>query len=89
MQEARELTWAAQLAVLKARLSPAEMADRAKSADWKVAVATVMKEQTTASNPWLAAQLAMGSFSVVCRLTSACRAGRRARELYRFLTSLR
>jgi hypothetical protein len=33
----------------------------AKGAPWKVAVAAAMKTTTTASNPWLAAQLNMGS----------------------------
>jgi hypothetical protein len=44
-----------------------------KGAPWKVAVAEAMKRTTTASNPWLAAQLNMGSPFRLSRLVTACR----------------
>jgi len=46
----------------------------AMGAGWKVAVAARMKTMTTASNPWLAQQLRMGSPFRLCRLVSDCRA---------------
>ena len=45
-----------------------------KGAAWKVAVAAGMKTRSTASNPWLAQQLRMGSPFRLSRLVSACRA---------------
>lgn len=46
----------------------------AKGAPWKVAVAAAMKAATTASNPWLAQRLNMGSPFRLSRLVSQCRA---------------
>jgi REP element-mobilizing transposase RayT len=77
-REARELLWAAELERLKAHFTKKTREDATKSADWKVAIAAKMKEQTTASNPWLAEQLAMGSPFCVSRLATECRTGRRA-----------
>jgi len=48
-----------------------------------------MKEQTTASNPWLTAQLGMGAPSMLSRLAAECRAGLRASQIYRSLASRR
>ena len=45
-----------------------------KAAPWKVAVAAAMKATTTASNPWLARQLNMGSPFRLSRLATRCRA---------------
>jgi len=44
-----------------------------KGADWKVVLAATMKQQTTASNPWLARHLHMGSPFRLSRLASAYR----------------
>jgi hypothetical protein len=43
-----------------------------KGAPWKVAIADAMKRFTTASNPWLAQRLNMGSPFRLSRLVSAC-----------------
>ena len=51
----------------------AALTTECKSAGWKVAVAAAMKSHTTASNPWLAARLHMGSPFRLSRLVSACR----------------
>ncbi len=45
-----------------------------KGAAWKVAVASAMKAHSTASNPWLAQRLNMGSPFRLSRLASQCRA---------------
>ena len=45
-----------------------------KGASWKVIVAAVMKTTTTASNPWIARRLNMGSPFRLSRLASDCRA---------------
>jgi REP element-mobilizing transposase RayT len=70
---AREL-WEERLAAhLKAVRKSAEDARvESKGAPWKVAVAAAMKSTTTASNPWLAQQLRMGSPFRLSRLASAC-----------------
>jgi hypothetical protein len=44
-----------------------------KGSTWKVAVASAMKSATTASNPWLAKQLNMGSPLGLSRLVTDCR----------------
>jgi putative transposase len=89
LREAHELTSSLALATVVAKLSPGCRQSALKSADWKVAVAAVMKAQTTASNPWLATQLRMGAPSMVSRLAAECRQGLRATELYAELTSKR
>lgn len=72
---AREF-WAERLSAYLAILgkSVGEVRESAKGAPWKVAVASAMKATTTASNPWLAGQLNMGSPFRLSRLASACRA---------------
>jgi len=50
------------------------VAGEPKGAPWKVAIAAVMKDRTTASNPWLARRLNMGSPFRLSRLACACRA---------------
>ncbi|HUJ43776.1 MAG TPA: transposase [Opitutaceae bacterium] len=71
---AREL-WEERLAACLAavRKTPEEARAEAKGATWKVAVAAALKSMTTASNPWLAQQLHMGSPYRLSRLVSACR----------------
>jgi hypothetical protein len=49
------------------------IADDPKGEPWKVAVAATMKWTRTASNPWLAHALGMGSPFRLSRLASACR----------------
>ena len=70
----REL-WAERLAVYLRALGKTAQDSRteAKGAPWKVAVAAAMKATTTASNPWLAQQLRMGSPFRLSRLAGACR----------------
>lgn len=69
-EEAQEST----LAALLKRLgkSAADVAQDAKAAPWKIAIATEMKRRTTVSNPWLSGRLNMGSPFRVSRLVSAC-----------------
>jgi putative transposase len=68
------------LALLKK--SEHDVCAAAKGEPWKVAVAAAMKTSTTASNPWLAAQLNMGSPFRLSRPVSACRANPRAFQPY-------
>ncbi len=79
--EARELAWE-EVKRLKAQLGGRQTVAGAKSADWKVAVAAMMKERTTASNRWLAEHLEMGSLFSLSRMTTECRAGKRAVSAY-------
>ena len=88
MAEARELAWEAAVNQLKARLGPSRTKGSAKSADWKVAIATVLKSQSTVPNRWLAVRLKMGSLFTVSRLIAECRAGRRARAALQRLTAI-
>ena len=62
--------------------TPQNIADDAMGAPWKVAVAAAMKANTTASNPWLAQRLRMGSPFRLSRLVSACRADPKACRPY-------
>jgi REP element-mobilizing transposase RayT len=73
MQEARETVWQEELAVLlrKLRRKPEELARDGKSADWKLAIAAVLKARTTATNRWLATTLHMGNLHEVSRKVSA------------------
>jgi len=48
--------------------TPEQAAQDAKSADWKVAIATGLRLSTTASNPWLAEVLNMGAPGALSRL---------------------
>lgn len=58
------------------------VAEDQKGAPWKVAVAAVMKTITTASNPWIARRLNMGSPFRLSRLVSDCRANPTRYEQY-------
>ena len=85
--EARELFWEQQLQKVLSWISPTKQRDSAKSADWRVATAAIMKKHTTASNPWLAKRLEMGSPFTVSRLVSECWQGTRAAREYKRLTA--
>ena len=85
--EGRKLLWEGKLAELKAKFSETQRREQAKSADWKVAVATEMKKTTTVSNRWLSEQLGMGSLHTLSRLTGECRKGTRAASHYKALTT--
>jgi REP element-mobilizing transposase RayT len=85
--EARVLLWEKTLEALKGRLSATDdFSDTAKSADWKVALASEMKRRTTATNQWLADELGMGSAFTVSRLAKECRTGKRAGRQLKKLT---
>jgi hypothetical protein len=75
-REISQALWAERLAgCLQALKKTAEdIATEPKGAPWKIAIATFMKSTSTASNPWLAQRLVMGSPFRLSRLTSACRA---------------
>lgn len=79
-REARELVWAAALKKAFTRLGKksADIAVSIKSAPWKVAIAAHLKETTTVTNPWLAAQLGMGAPEGVSRYVSELHEGQRA-----------
>ena len=70
---AQEL-WEEQLAahLTAVRRSTKDARAEPKGTPWKVAVAAAMKRTTTASNPWLAQRLHMGSPYRLSRLASAC-----------------
>jgi REP element-mobilizing transposase RayT len=53
--------------------TPVDGGREPKGAPWKVAIAEAMKRTTTASNPWLAGQLNMGSPFRLSRLVTECR----------------
>ncbi len=61
LEEVRMARWAAVLARCLAVLPEEVRAGGRKSAPWKVAVASHLKETTDARNGWLASQLGMGS----------------------------
>jgi len=72
LQSAQEAAWQTLSKKLLRRLkrSPRDLVDAPKSADWKLAIAAVMKQQTTVSNRWLGATLNMGSLHEVSRRVS-------------------
>jgi len=59
-----------------------------KARDWKVATATHIRTVTTATNPWLAAQLHMGKPGALSRYVAECKAGHRI-SAARLLNALR
>jgi hypothetical protein len=73
--EIAEELWAERLGIYLSAVRKTELDTQAdaKGADWKVAVAAVMKRTTTASNPWLAQRLHMGSPFRLSRLVTKCR----------------
>lgn len=62
--------------------SPPDIRNDAKGAPWKVALAAAMKTSTTASNPWLARELHMGSPFRLSRLAGACQRDPKAFQPY-------
>lgn len=88
-REARALLWAD---ALKKALSvmgknSSEAPGEIKSSPWKVAIAAHLKATTTATNPWLAAELHMGAPEGVSRYVSELREGKRP-EAERYLKVL-
>jgi putative transposase len=78
-REAREYTWAGKMrkALEILQISESKLAQARKSADWKIAVAAHLKATTTASNPWLADHLGMGTPTAVSRYVSELASGKR------------
>lgn len=76
---AREMRWEALLEeCLQVLAKDSEDVTRdAKSADWKVAVATFLKRRAMASNPWLGRRLNMGAPAGVSRYAGETEAGLR------------
>lgn len=74
-QEIREQAWEALFQQTLKTLGRRESELRVgpKSAPWKVAVATYLKERTQASNPWLAQRLGIQRSGYVSRLVSVAR----------------
>lgn len=60
-----------------------------KAADWKVAIATVLKTEVMARNGWIAEQLGMGTLTGVSRYASECLRGDRieATRIYTKVTA--
>jgi REP element-mobilizing transposase RayT len=56
---------------------PAAASSERKSAAWKIAVATWLKQQTSVTNRWLTEQLKMGPPDAVSRYVSECQRGER------------
>ena len=75
VDEARQARWSEQLASCLRAVGKTsqDIGADPKGCAWKVAVASAMKTASTASNPWLAQQLNMGSPFRVSRLATACR----------------
>lgn len=73
LQAAREEVWQEQLDQLlrKLRRPSGDIALTGKSADWKLAIASVMKARTTVTNRWLAGALRMGNLHEVSRKVAA------------------
>lgn len=90
-RQAREARWAEVLdACLRLSGHAGEpVHDSPKAADWKVAIATVLKVREMARNGWIAEQLGMGTLTGVSRYTSECLQGHRseAARLYRDITT--
>ena len=71
--EMREQAWEElfQRALVVIGRKESELGTGPKSAPWKVAIATLLKERTQVSNPWLATRLKMDRPAYVSRLVSA------------------
>jgi len=84
LRELAQERWAQRLAIYLSVLkkTDAEVQTEPKGVAWKVAVAAAMKQTTTASNPWLAHHLHMGSPFRLSRLVSDCRRNPKAYEDY-------
>ena len=88
-REARELAWELRLkACLKfLKKNRTAILSEAKSASWKVAIATHLKTKMLCRNGWMGKELSMGSESGVSRLTSEGASGTRP-EVAKVLKSL-
>ncbi len=73
MKEAYEAQWQSELAILLARLrrTEADLHASGKSAEWKVALAAVLKARTTVTNPWLSRHLYLGNRHEIGRKVAA------------------
>ncbi|MEO7799110.1 MAG: transposase [Opitutaceae bacterium] len=73
LREIREAVWQEHLVALLLGVSrkTEELASAGKSADWKLAVASVMKARTTVTNRWLAGALHLGNLHEVSRKVAA------------------
>jgi hypothetical protein len=49
------------------------IANDAKAVDWKIKIAIILRQQTTAKNPWIAERLSMGHPSRVTNLVRESR----------------
>lgn len=78
-REIREQEWERlfQQALMVSGRKENELSIGPASAPWKVAVATLLKERSQASNPWLALRLGIKRPAYVSRLVSAARRGPR------------
>ncbi len=82
-REARELAWEALLekALAVMKKGPKEVAAEPKAADWKVAVAALLKQRLACANAWLGVHLHMGVEYGVSRYVSEMQAGERPNAL--------
>ena len=89
-KELREAQWeqALQAALKALGQTSAAVAKERKSQDWKVAIATHLRQITTATNPWLAARLHMGKPGALSRYVVECKSGLRPPAL-RYLEKLK
>jgi|GEM_PF-2406034 hypothetical protein len=88
--EANELLWERLLDQCLSALekAPEDIKADPKSADWKIAIATVLKKQTSVQNTWISQHLSMGVPQAVSRYTAALLAKpKRQQELLSRLTT--
>ena len=89
--EVRELLWEVELKQCLSLLGKGEREAQSdlKSADWKVAIAGVLKKRHLCANGWISQQLNMGAASAVSRNVASMLAGERRLALrsYKKLTS--
>jgi hypothetical protein len=73
LHAARDGVWQENLEALLRRLrrKAEDLAPAGKSADWKLAVAAVLKSQTTVTNRWLATTMHLGNLHEVSRKVAA------------------
>ena len=67
VQELNELGWESTLeeCLRTLRKTNSDIENDRKSAEWKLAIAQVLKERTSARNGWIAGRLNMGKFNSV------------------------
>lgn len=75
LRDIAESLWSERLQryLVAVRKTTADVRMDRKGAPWKAAIASAMKQATTASNPWLARELNMGSMYRLSRLVTECR----------------